>query len=98
MISHKELSLQRVGLQLVTALAQRLQRAVKESGVLHGTRARGGGGGGGSAAGSTALSGGSAGVVGAAGSTAVLEHCLAATMQTYLPDFQLLINMRSRLV
>ena len=65
MLSHKELSLQRVGLQLVHALSQRLQRAIHEAGL-------------------------------GSGSSAMLEHCVAAAMQSFLPEFQLLVTMRSR--
>lgn len=84
MISHKELSLQRVGLQYVHALASRLQRAISEAGVSStGAATRHV-----AAADSATSVGSSAG--------AVLEHCVAAAIQTYLPEFQLLVNLRAK--
>lgn len=81
MLSHKELSLQRAGLQLALSLAQRLQRALREAGVNSGSS-------GGSASGKGR---------GAAGEgNAALEHAVAAAIQTHLPDFQLLVNTRAR--
>ena len=65
--------MQRVGLQFVLALSQRLQRVVQEAGI-------GGSGSGGSGA----------------GGAVEMEQCLANALQTYLPEFQLLINVRSR--
>jgi hypothetical protein len=79
MLTHKELSLQNVGLQLVLALSQRLQRAIREAGLHSTARSRSG------AADTTRSSG-----------NAMLEHCVTAAIQTYLPDFQLLVNARSR--
>ena len=77
MLSHKELSLQRVGLQYVQAVVQRLQRVLHEAGI-------------GSNAQRASLG------HGAAAGSAQVEHCVATAIQTYLPDFQLLVNMRSR--
>jgi len=86
MLSHKELSLQKVGLEYVQAVVMRLQRVLHESGISsHSSRP-------GHA--STAVSG--AGVGGAGGGGALVEHCVTSAIQTYLPDFQLLINMRSK--
>lgn len=78
MLTHKELSLQNVGLQLVLALTQRLQRAIREAGLHSTARSRSG-------ADATRSSG-----------NAMLEHCVTAAIQSYLPDFQLLVNARSR--
>lgn len=77
MLAHKELSLQKVGLQYVQAVVQRLQRVLSEAGISsHAQR-------------------GSHGVSASAGG-ALVEHCVATAIQTYLPDFQLLVNLRSK--
>ena len=75
MLTHKELSIQRVGLQYVLSLVNRLQRAVNESGLTTNYSA-------------SSSTGGQVG--------AIVEHCLANALQTYLPDFQTLINLRAR--
>lgn len=77
MLAHKELSLQKVGLQYVQAVVQRLQRVLSEAGISsHAQRG---------SHGAAVSSGG-----------ALVEHCVATAIQTYLPDFQLLVNMRSK--
>ncbi len=83
MLAHKELSLQKVGLEYVQAVVTRLQRVLHEAGISsHSSRA----GHASSAGGSTVVASGGA----------LVEHCVTSAIQTYLPDFQLLINMRSR--
>jgi hypothetical protein len=84
MLTHSEISLQRVGLQLVLALAQRLQRALRESGV------------GGNTASSNRGKGLEAGASLSRRVNAALEHSVVAAIQSYLPEFQLLVNMRAR--
>eukprot|EP01032_Pedospumella_encystans_P021407 gene21407-24283_t len=86
MLAHKELSLQKVGLEYVQAVVSRLQRVLHEAGISsHSAR--------GSHASATASNNS---VVTSGG--ALVEHCVTSAIQTYLPDFQLLINMRSRFV
>ena len=84
MLAHKELSLQKVGLEYVQAVVSRLQRVLHEAGISSH-----------SARGSHAFAAASNNSVVASGG-ALVEHCVTSAIQTYLPDFQLLINMRSR--
>lgn len=93
MISHKELSLQRVGLQYVHALATRLQRAISEAGLTSAMAATRHGSS--SVSGTAAANDSSYGSANA-GAGAMLEHCVAAAIQIYLPEFQLLVNLRSK--
>lgn len=83
MLAHKELSLQRVGLQYVHVLAARLQRAITEAGLSTHCAA-------------SARQSGSDPADSNASAGAMLDHCVAAAIQTYLPEFQLLVNLRSK--
>jgi hypothetical protein len=80
-LGHKDLAVQEAGLKYVLCLVQRLNRVVVESVQMVDDV-------------SAAQSGSAAGKATRGGP--FLEHCLAQAVLTYLPDFQLLVNIRAK--